>query len=200
MMDATSMPEDQMRLFLCLFLQIFVGLFMNTFVTGGPTMRYLFNMLCGVFLTTYMFRETSHFIFLEALGAYLVMNFFPREKQQYYTVGFVIACLSSMHARQMYLDYGGYKMDVTSYTMILTTKLWGLSWAYHDGGKDTKELTPEQVNKRVVKMPSVLEYFSFVYFSLGCMCAPFHEYSDFKNWIEFESHYKNLPRGLGGSF
>ena len=81
MMDATSMPEDQMRLFLCLFLQIFVGLFMNTFVTGGPTMRYLFNMLCGVFLTTYMFRETSHFIFLEALGAYLVMNFFPREKQ-----------------------------------------------------------------------------------------------------------------------
>lgn len=99
MMDLTSMPEDQMRLFLCLFLQIFVGLFMNTFVTGGPSMRYLFNMVCGVFLTTFMFRETAYFIFLEAVGAYITMTIFPRNKQQYYTMGFVITSLSLMHAR-----------------------------------------------------------------------------------------------------
>lgn len=47
-------------------------------------------------------------------------------------------------------------------------------------------------------MPSLLEYFSFVYFSLGCMCAPFHEFSDFKNWIEFNGHYKTLPSGPSG--
>jgi len=80
MMDVTSMPEDQMRLFLCLILQILIGFFMNIFVHGGPTMRYLFNMFCGVFLTTYMFRETAYFIFLEAAGAYLTMTMFPRNK------------------------------------------------------------------------------------------------------------------------
>lgn len=140
MMDLTSMPEDQMRLFLCLFLQIFVGLFMNTFVTGGPTLRYLFNMFCGVFLTTYMFRETSYLIFIEAVGAYMTMTMFPRDKQQYYTMAFVVTANSLLHARQMYIDYGGYKMDVTSYTMIVTTKLWGLSWAYADGAKNAKDL------------------------------------------------------------
>jgi hypothetical protein len=110
MMDLTSMPEDQMRLILCLFIQIFIGLFMNSFVTGdnpaikllcnmfcgvgGPTIRLLYNMFCGVFLTTYMFRETSYFIFLMAIGAYIIMSIFPRDKQQYYTTGFVITFLS----------------------------------------------------------------------------------------------------------
>ena len=105
-----------------------------------------------------------------------------------------------MHGRQMYLDFGGFKMDVTSYTMIVTCKLWGLSWAYADGAKTEKDLTAEQNEKKVVKMPTLLEYFSFVYFGLGCMCAPFHEYSDFKNWIELTSHYKTLPRGPTGFF
>lgn len=199
MMDLTSMPEDQMRLMLCLFLQIFIGLFMNMFVTGGPTIRLLYNMFCGIFLTTYMFRESAYFIFLMAAGAYLTMSIFPRDKQQYYTTGFVITFLSLQHIRQMTIDFGGFKMDVTSYTMILCTKLWGLSWAYADGAKSSKDLTPAQVERKVVQFPSLLEYFSFVYFGMGCLCAPFHEYSDFKNWIEFSSHYKTLPRGPVGA-
>lgn len=48
-------------------------------------------------------------------------------------------------------------------------------------------------------MPTLLEYFSFVYFGNGCMCAPFHEFADFKNWIEFQSHYKTLPTGPFGA-
>lgn len=32
--------------------------------------------------------------------------------------------------------------------------------------------------------------------SYGCIVGPFIEYSDFKNWIELKSHYKDLPRGL----
>jgi hypothetical protein len=34
----------------------------------------------------------------------------------------------------MYTDFGGYNMDVRTYTMLLMTKLWGLTFAYKDGG------------------------------------------------------------------
>lgn len=36
-------------------------------------------------------------------------------------------------------------MDVTTYTMILVTKLWGLTFAFKDGAMDMKLLTPDQV-------------------------------------------------------
>lgn len=89
-------------------------------------------------------------------------------------------------------------MDVTSYTMILVTKLWGLSWAYSDGAKLSKDLTPDQNQRKVVHCPTILEYLAFSYYCCGCMCAPFNEFSDFKNWIDFSGHYKTLPRGISG--
>jgi len=77
----------------------------------------------------------------------------------------------------MVIDYGnGIELDVTTYTMILCTKLWGLSWCYYDGARLSKDLTPEQNEKKQVHFPTLLEYFAFVYYCCGCMCAPFHEF------------------------
>jgi len=76
-------------------------------------------------------------------------------------------------------------MDITLYTMILCCKLWGLSWAYRDGFISKQNLTPEQYERRVDFLPTFFEYTSFVSFACGCLCGPFIEYSDYKNWIEF---------------
>ena len=37
----------------------------------------------------------------------------------------------------MMKDFGTYTMDVSSYTMLLVAKLWGLAWAYMDGERYT---------------------------------------------------------------
>ena len=63
----------------------------------------------------------------------------------------------------MVTDFGGYNMDVTSYTMILMTKLWGLSWAYKDGGVKLDTLTKDQLQRKVMHLPNILEYLSFVF-------------------------------------
>jgi len=44
----------------------------------------------------------------------------------------------------MYIDYGGYNMDATTYTMILVAKLWGLGFCYKDGELDDSKLTKDQ--------------------------------------------------------
>jgi len=43
--------------------------------------------------------------------------------------------MSGQHIYMMVTNYGGYDSNVRSYTMVLVAKMWGLSWAYHDGYK-----------------------------------------------------------------
>ena len=47
-------------------------------------------------------------------------------------------------------------------------------------------------------MPTLVEYFSFVFYASGPIVGPIFEFCDFKNWIEFEGVYKDLPRGGSG--
>ena len=84
----------------------------------------------------------------------------------------------------MLYDFGGFNMDITTYTMILVTKLWGLSWAFKDGAEISSKLTEPQQERKVMHMPTLIEYLSFVAFCCGSIVGPFIEYSDFKNWIE----------------
>ena len=93
-------------------------------------------------------------------------------------------------------DFGGFNMDITTYTMILVVKNWGLGWAYRDGGMKDSELTENQKQRKVVDFPNLIEYTTYVFSTAGCIVGPFHEFSDFKNWIEMTGIYKDAPRGL----
>lgn len=99
----------------------------------------------------------------------------------------------------MITDFGGFNMDITTYTMILVTKLWGLSWAYRDGAL-IKGLTKDQEERKVLFLPTLIEFYGFSLFCSGCIVGPFLEYNDYKNYIELEGNYKSLPRGFKNGF
>ena len=67
-------PEDHCRLLICIFLQTPIGLFMNCYVPPSWTMRYLYSLFMGMFLTAYMYRGEVYHIYLMAMGAYLIMT------------------------------------------------------------------------------------------------------------------------------
>ncbi len=87
-------------------------------------------------------------------------------------------------------------MDITTYTMILTTKLSALAFCYKDGGEKDENLLPEQKERKVSKMPSPFELMSYVFFTGGCMCGPFFEYSDYINFIERKGIYTSMPGSI----
>jgi lysophospholipid acyltransferase 1/2 len=136
-------PEDHVRLFFCLIGQIFIGQFMNLFVTQNGTIRHLFQAVLGFTIQIFMFRGTVYHIYIIATVAYLMMLLLPRNIQHKFVMVFVMGYLSSQHIYSMMNDFGGFNMDITTYTMLLVVKLWGLGWAYRDGGMDDKELTNE---------------------------------------------------------
>ena len=100
----------------------------------------------------------------------------------------------------MMTDFGGFNMDITTYTMLLVVKNWSLGWAYRDGGMKDSELTDSQKKLKVVNFPNIFEYSTYVFSSSGCCVGPFFEYSDFKNWIEMTGDYKDAPRGMSGGW
>jgi len=84
-------------------------------------------------------------------------------------------------------------MEITTFTMILVIRMISLSFCYKDGGEKVSDLLPEQVNKRIVEIPSVLEFLSYTYFCCTCLCGPFYDYMDYKRFIEEDGIYKKIP-------
>lgn len=86
-------------------------------------------------------------------------------------------------------------MEATTHTMLEVTKIWGLSWAFKDGYAKSSDLTPGQIERKVLHLPTVIEYLSFIHFPMGCLVGPYLEFSDYKNFIEFTGVYSTMPRG-----
>lgn len=99
-------------------------------------------------------------------------------------MAFVLLYLCFQHIMRMINNFGGWDMDITTYTMMLTAKLSSVAFCYRDGGKKDEELLPEEREKKIVKIPSVMEMLSYSYFCCGCLVGPFFEYKDYITFIE----------------
>lgn len=58
-------------------------------------------------------------------------------------MAFVLLYLSAQHIVRMITNFGGYDMDITTYTMMLTAKLSSVAFCYSDGVKRDEDLMPE---------------------------------------------------------
>lgn len=119
---------------LCLYHAYPLALMMN-YIVRGTIFRHLFATITGLFLQYYMYRGQIMHSFAMTIVVYAMMNFLPRGKTGSNVFVFVMLYLSGQHIYRMYNDYGGWRIDVTTYTMILTAKLSALAYCYRDGGK-----------------------------------------------------------------
>ena len=119
-----------------------LGVILNNFVRG-TTLRHLFAFVTGFLLQLYMYRAQFFHTLVMTFVAYALMNLLPRHKQTTYVFVWVMAYLSYQHIYRMWVNFGGYDMDITTYSMILTAKLSALSFCYKDGGEKEDKLLPE---------------------------------------------------------
>lgn len=128
--------------------------------------------------------------------AYAMMQVLPRKSQGKWVLAFVLLYLSGSHIYRMVTNFGGWDMDITTYTMILTAKLSALAFCFGDGAYKNEDLLPEQVERKVEKNPTPLEVASYVFFCSGCVVGPFFEYSDYINYIEEKGRYAKIPLSI----
>lgn len=183
---------------LCMLMVYPLGWIMNLCLKGA-LIRHLFATIFGIIIQIYMYRDQVVHVFAMTLVTYFLMNVLPRNQQHKAVFVFVLGYMSAQHIQSMLTNFGGWDLNVTTYTMILAAKFSALGFCYKDGGEKEENLLPEQKERKVVKMPSPLEMLSYVFFVCGCVCGPFFEYSDYINFIEQKGHYAHVPVAIGAS-
>lgn len=169
---------DQIRLMLCMYMGYPLGYILR-YIVKGRVSRHIFSTITGLLLQIFMFRDKIVHTFIMTIITYLMMILLPRNFQHKAVFAFVMLYLSCSHIYRMITNFGGWEMDITTYTMILTAKLSALAYCYKDGSMKDSDLLPEQIERKVTKLPSVLELLSYVFFCCACISGPFFEYSDY---------------------
>lgn len=78
--------------------------------------------------------------------------------------------------------------------MIITQKVTSLAFSIHDGlTREEADLTKSQKYHAVQKLPSALEYFSFVLHFEGLLTGPMVFYKDYIEFIEGYHILKHAP-------
>ena len=169
-----------------------MGWFMH-FCVRGRNSRHFVNVLFGTVGITYFFGWEVWQVYAMTFTTWMLMRFLPRDKSQIYVTFFVFGFLSASQILIVIYRFGGYDLEITTHTMLLTLRLQALGWSYYDGGREREELTPRQKHYMVEQLPSILEIWSFAIYFSQFTVGVFVEYRDFICWIEEREEYMKVP-------
>lgn len=169
------------------------------YLIHNRTIRLLYSLIIGfIFQYSIYGKNTFHTIF-GIIATYLFVNFFGRKISPFYLLIASITHLSFLNIYRMIYDFGGWAIDdISTIYMVEVAKFSSFAFSYSDGDKDIKTIRSEHQKKsRIEKMPSLLEFSSYIYFYPACIVGPFIEYMDFINFIDEKDCYTNLTSKLG---
>eukprot|EP01107_Rhizomastix_libera_P016656 TRINITY_DN7089_c0_g1_i2.p1 TRINITY_DN7089_c0_g1~~TRINITY_DN7089_c0_g1_i2.p1 ORF type:complete len:465 (+),score=89.17 TRINITY_DN7089_c0_g1_i2:55-1449(+) len=194
-----GLSVDQARGSAVLFVSIpLAGVF--RILPNKPNIKNLFSFCVGLWSFLFLFGWAETLVsLLTALAVYTPLRFSP--KMYKCTALFSILMLLGIHLRRMIIDYMGWTMDFSAPMMMMTIKLMSFSFNSHDGIREKETLTEFELKHRIEPnvFPSVLEYLGHMYFFPGLLCAPTHEFMDYRNFITLEK-FKEVGGKIPNNF
>lgn len=108
-----------------------------------------------------------------------MMRFLPHKMSPWFVLAFLLAHLAYGHIYRQYYHYLEFGLDWSLPQMMICVKLSSFSWAYHDGQIPLEEFKKDDRRRenRIVTLPSLLHYYSFVYCFVGFLTGPFTEFN-----------------------
>lgn len=157
-----------------------------------------FGLVLGLFFGYFCFgMQAIHLGGLPAL-CYIVMRTQDPHSMQRMVLVVALVYLSCIHLHRQMYDYGSYTLDITGPLMVITQKVTSLAFSLHDGlARREDELSADQKYHVVRKMPTLLEYFSYVFHFQVLMCGPVIFYRDYIDFINGHTFLKHPPPSSG---
>lgn len=75
-------------------------------------------------------------------------------------------------------------VDITGAQMVMLMKLTAFCWNVADGTLPDDQLSDFQKDRRIVELPSLLDYAGYVLFFPSFMAGPSFDYNEYKGWID----------------
>lgn len=168
----------------------------------SPSTRHAVALSVGLAFGYFCFGYQILHLVAQATLVYMIINFASPESMHKIALAVGMLYLSVIHLMRQTYDYGGYHLDVTGPLMVATQRVTSIAFNLHDGLTEKKDviLHPEQRRQMISRMPSPLEFYSYVLHYHTLMCGPlvfFNDYMDFIRGKQFLRH--TVRTGLRGN-
>lgn len=204
-----GVPSDQLRLVLLFLLAIPLGVIHKNI--PYTDIKHIYSIIFGLIYSYIIVGYSSIHLFICSTLCYILMYIKPN--QPMYSTLCSMLYLSISHIYRLYIDYLGWSLDYTMLLMVAVVKLSTLAYNIYDGRllKKHKDNTSYTLHKRsdihkfrvshsVDRMPSLIEFYSYIYYYGGVLVGPCYEYIDYINYTNlnmFKSDKsKNIPSTL----
>jgi lysophospholipid acyltransferase 1/2 len=195
--DLCGLSVDLINFLISQLLALFLASLFRSFLHPSKVssgIRHAYGLSVGLCLGYFCFgKQAIHLAGLPALCYVVLRTQNPQIVQRIILVVSMLY-LSYVHLHRLYYDYGSSSLDITGPLMIITQKVTSLAFSIHDGvSRDERELSKSQQFHAVRKLPSALEYFSFLLHFQGLMAGPLVFYKDYIEFIEGYQILKHTP-------
>ncbi|XP_018411181.1 PREDICTED: lysophospholipid acyltransferase 1 [Nanorana parkeri] len=199
--DLLHMPLEQVNFVACQLFALGVAVWFRTYLSAShahATVRHAFTTIIGIYLTVFCFGWYSLHIFTLVLVCYFIMMNASPEKVQRYSFITALSYLTLCQINRVYIfNYGILTTDFSGPLMIVTQKITTLAFQLHDGmSHNAESLTKQQLQNRVKKRPTLLEYLSYHLNFMSVLAGPCSNYMDYIAFVE-GSHIPSKLKEVG---
>lgn len=177
--DTAAVTSGEVRLFLCL-----IAAYPLAYIWRGlpnATSRHVFSVLVG----GWMLQFVNGYQAILNLGSVMLCYFIMHICESRCAVPVSVAAMGMLaggHIYRQVTDYLGWTLDWTLVAMVTTQKVMGLAYNIQDG--QDENATDEQKARSVDRVPSILEFLSFILFPGNVIIGPAFEYADYMAFAE----------------
>ncbi|XP_043714553.1 lysophospholipid acyltransferase 1-like [Telopea speciosissima] len=195
MASAIGVSVPVLRFLICFVATIPVS-FLWRFVPGRIP-KHIYAAASGALLSyiSFGFSSNLHFLVPMLIGYSSMLLYRRRCGIITFLAGFgyLIGCHLYYMSGDAWKEGG---IDATGALMVLTLKVISCAFNYNDGILKEEDLREAQKKNRLLRLPSLIEYFGYCLCCGSHFAGPVYEMKDYLDWTEQKgiwSHHRKLP-------
>ncbi|BES92546.1 MBOAT, membrane-bound O-acyltransferase family [Nesidiocoris tenuis] len=153
----------------------------------SSTSRNGFVLFMGLSLLFYAFGRLTWYLIGFVGISYLQLRVLSPQIVHLSTLAFAVFYLSVTHLDRLLNDSDTIALELTGPLMVMVQKVTSVAIFYHDGQKNPEELRECQQKNALRTVPTMLEYFSYMFQFHTLMAGPFVLYGDYTEFISGEN-------------
>ncbi|XP_021809855.1 lysophospholipid acyltransferase 1-like [Prunus avium] len=166
----------------------------------SPPAKHLYAAVSGALLSYLSFGFSSNLHFLVPMLLGYASMVFARSHCGIITFilsfGYLIGCHVFYMSGDAWKEGG---IDATGALMVLTLKVISCAINYNDGLLKEEGLRESQKKNRLIKLPSLIEYFGYCLCCGSHFAGPVYEMKDYLDWTEGKGIWSHSEEGLSPS-
>uniref|UniRef100_A0A0A9X6N5 Membrane-bound O-acyltransferase domain-containing protein 2 n=1 Tax=Lygus hesperus TaxID=30085 RepID=A0A0A9X6N5_LYGHE len=149
--------------------------------------RNSFIVFVGLFLLFFAYGRLTWYLIGFVTINYLILRLLSPRIVHKATLFFSLTFLSVVHYNRLLYDDGSVALEITGPLMVMVQKVTSVAIFVHDGNRNKEDLSTSQQKSALTTIPSVLDYFGYLYQFHTLMAGPFVLYHDYQEFISGEN-------------